>query len=1179
MSNWGPKIRFSWISNFSRGLAVAFAGAIFAANSIPVSAQVKPASGLMRFPDVSAEQIVFSYGDDLWLVNRVGGLATPLASPAGAERNARFSPDGKSIAFEAAYDGARDLYVIPTAGGQAKRMTFHPASESLCDWTPDGEALLFSSNGFSGLGRMTQLLTISEKQPLSTLLPVPYGSNGSISADGKWLAYTPHSHDNRTWKRYRGGMASDIWLFHLEAKTAKQITDYEGTDSLPMWHEKILYYLSDAGAAHRLNIWSYNSETEERREITKFEAFDCKWPAIGPGPDGRGEIVFQNGAALYLLNLTSGESQAVSITVPGDRPLLRPQKIDAAKFIKGGDVSPTGKRIVVQARGDIWTAPVENGSPRNLTVTSGAFERDPAWSPDGRWIAYLSDATGEYELYAIQSDGRGETKQLTKNGSAFRFAPSWSPDSKHIVFTDKTGAALLYSFDSGETRKIATDPQDNRIAVSWSHNSQWITYALSSKSTAEGSAIWAYQIENGAQQKLTSGFFYDSSPIFDNLGEQLFFRSNRAFNRPQYEDVGTSFVYSGTEVLMVLPLRADVKHPFLPKLDEEEWEDEKAKAEKDEKNPAANDNEKNSANDEEKADNATEDIKPAAKPTDAGSQDADSNHSSETQDGKPDDVPADEKSDSKSDADKPQADKSKPFEIEFDGAEQRSFAIPVEQGNFGSIAVNHENQLIYARQAPRGDEAPSSIKLFDLTDKENKEKEVVAEAAGFGISADQKKLVVFQVDKIYVIDAKVEQKLDKPISTEGMSVVISPREEWKQIFHDAWRMERDFFYDPAMHGVDWEAVREQYATMLDDCVSRRDLSFIISEMISELNVGHAYYQEAELEDGPAADSGVLGCRLQVAEGAYQIAEIYAGAAWDYDARNPLSQAGVKTGQYLLAINDQPLTIQENPDARLVGLAGATITVTVSEDTKLDDQDRRVTLKLESSDEALRFRNWIEQNRQQVAEKTAGKVGYVYVVNTGVPGQNDLFRQFYGQAGKEALIIDDRWNGGGQIPTRFIELLNRPVTNYWARRDAVNWTWPPDSHQGPKCMLINGMAGSGGDMLPALFRQAGLGKLIGMRTWGGLVGISGSPELIDGAAVTVPSFAYYETDGTWGIEGHGVEPDIKVIDDPEKMVSGGDPQLDSAIQLMLDEIKTRGYQAPARPPYPDRSKFGIEPADK
>ncbi len=523
----------------------------------------------------------------------------------------------------------------------------------------------------------------------------------------------------------------------------------------------------------------------------------------------------------------------------------------------------------------------------------------------------------------------------------------------------------------------------------------------------------------------------------------------------------------------------------------------------------------------------------------------------------------------------------KPVKIDFENIEARSFQIPVTNGNFGNIAVNNKNQLIYIRRSARGEEGKSSIKLFDLNDKKDpKEKTVVDDVGQFAITSDGKKLLVFKGgNKAWIVDAAENQKLDNPVPTDDMTVMIDPRAEWRQVFHEAWRIERDFFYDPNMHGVDWQAVHDHYAAMLPDCVTRRDVSFLIREMISELNVGHAYYREGDVEDADHVSVGLLGCRFELADGAFRIAELFQGGPWDVDARNPLVSAGIKVGQYVLAVNAIPLDPKVDPYAAFQGAAGKIITLTVSDDPKLDDADKRIAVKLLASDGELKFRNWIERNRRYVDEKSDGQIGYIYVTNTGIPGQNDLVRQFYSQRGKAALIIDERWNGGGQIPTRFIELLDRPVTNFWAVRDGIDWVWPTDSHQGPQCMLTNGMAGSGGDMFPALFKQKKLGPVIGMRTWGGLVGISGNPSMIDGSSVTSPTFAYYELDGTWGIEGNGVEPDIKVVDDPAKMVGGADPQLDVAVDEMKKAIADHGFHKPPRPAYPNRSKFGIRPEDK
>ena len=965
-------------------------------------------------------------------------------------------------------------------------------------------------------------------------------------------------------------MASDIWLFHLKDMTSKQITEFEGTDSFPMWAGKSVYYLSDGGPEHRLNIWSVNTETGERTQVTDFKDFDCKWPSMGPGVGGKGEIVFSNGSKLYLLDLGTRRTTAVNVMIGGDRPKLRSKKVDASEFVNAVGISATGKRVVVEARGDIWTAPVKNGSPRNLTATDSVAERDPAWSPDGRWISYLSDATGEYELYVMQSDGRGETKQLTQDGNCFRYNNNWSPDSKHLIFTDKTGKIFLHTIESGETKRVDTDPFAGRPTVSWSHDSSWIAYDRAADDRAPTSSIWLYEVATGTKTQVTSDFFNDSNPAFDQKGEHLFFTSNRSFNSPKYEDVGSTFIYSGTEVIMAMPLRKDVKYPLAPKIDEESWKDEDDK-DKDDKKDGDQDSEKKSDDhgdghaddhaDDHGDDHADEKDKPAKESSEASTK-ADAEDEAES--------------------DKKAKDKKKekePLKIDLEGLERRSFQLPVGQGNFTGLAVNAQGHLIYGTRPARGSDGKPEIKVLDLSADEVKPKTVVEGAASFELSADRKSMLVSQRGKGFVVKPAAGQKLTKPVSTDGMIAMIQPRNEWKQIFHEAWRLERDYFYDPTMHGVDWEAMKQHYEKMLADCVSRRDVGFVIGEMIAELNVGHAYYREGDVESGEGTDVGVLGCRFEWDGKGYKFAELYEGAAWDHDARNPLVRAGVKEGQYLVEINGNSLSAEISPFELLQGTIGQTVSLTVSDDESVDDKDERLAFKPMRSDNSLRFRSWIEANRKYVADKTDGKVGYIYVVNTGVPGQNDLVRQFYGQLNCEALIIDDRWNGGGQIPTRFIELLNRPATNMWARRDGRDWTWPPDSHQGPKCMLINGMAGSGGDMFPALFRQNKLGKLVGRRTWGGLVGISGGPRLIDGASVTMPSFAYYEMDGTWGIEGHGVDPDIDVIDDPAKLCKGSDPQLDAAIDLMKSELDKNGYKAPKRPAYPDRSKFGIAEEDK
>ncbi len=1250
------------------------AGAACAIASIS-SAQVQPTAGMLRYPAVSKDRICFSYANDLWTVSRDGGVATPLSSPAGAEGFPRFSADGKTLAFIAYYDGGRDIYSMPADGGTPTRVTYHPAGETVAGWTPDNK-ILFISNGLAGLPRQSQLLTVDPKGGLPELVGVPYAGFGAVSADGEWLAYTPHSTDNRTWKRYRGGMATDIWLFNLKDNSASRITDWEGTDTLPMWNPagdaSTVYYLSDNGPEHRLNIWKYDVKSKTRAQVTSFKDDDVRWPSIGPGAGGKGEIVFQLGGQLMLLDLGTSKSREVAVTIPGDRPFVRERTVDAADYIHGATISPSGKRVVVEARGDLWSLPTKEGSVRVVTRTDGVAERDPAWSPDGKWIAYFSDETGENELWVRASDARkGEDKdaekadkndgkdgdkaknedkgdtivwprpeprKLTSFGPGYRFSPTWSPDAKHITTVDQNGRIYVTEVESGQTKEIDKDPQMNQAPVSWSSDSRWIAYPRADEGNTQ-LAIWIANVETGEKHRVTSPMFNAGGATFDRKGDFLFVRSNRMIENPIYSDIDTTFTYTGTDALLMIPLREDVKNPWLPKSDEEslKGDDKKGDDKKEQK--------KTDGDEQAKASDAVTGTWEGAAKLNNPQADQPAEivitltltlegdevsgtyktamHSGEVLSGSFDketgliklsiSLPDGEatlegtiKDEAgsgtwragemtgtfefkRTSAEAPKAEKKdepKKIDIDFDGIERRATRVPVSPGNFGQIEVAEGEKLIYTRQPAQGTEERPSIKMYEYAADERSEK-TVTNGGGFAVSGDGKKLLVFRGRREMVVCDAVEGG-GKPqtVSTGGMDVAIQPREEWEQIFTDAWRVMRDYFYEPTMHGVDWPKMREHYGAMIDDAASREDVNWIISEMISELNIGHAYLAgpgDIERVDGPGG--GLLGCDYElVREGdvhAYRIAKIYEGAPWDSDARGPLSQPGVdvKVGDFLLAIDGMPVRTDRDPWAALSGKAGRVVTLTVSDKPALDGSAREVLVKTLGSEYGLRYRAWIERNRAYVEEKSGGKVGYIYVPNTGTDGQDDLFRQFYGQREKAALIIDERWNGGGQIPNRFIELLNRPVTNYWARRDGTDWVWPPDSHQGTLVMLANGLAGSGGDMFPWLFKHHKLGTLIGTRTWGGLVGLSGNPGFIDNGSITVPTFGFYETDGTWGIEGHGVDPDIEVLDDPSKMINGGDPQLDKAIEVALDGVATKPYTPPARPTSPNRSGMGLPDSDR
>jgi tricorn protease len=1121
-----------------------------------------PDAAMLRYPDIGRQDIVFVFAGNLWLVPKAGGTARPLTSAAGAETMPRFSPDGTKVAFGGNYDGNRDIYVMAAAGGTPQRVTHHPAAESLCEWTSDG-GLVFAASGMEGIARAGRLYRVKETGGLPEALPVPYGANGTISADGEWLAYTPHSIDTRTWKRYRGGMQTDVWVYNLRTGESRRVTDHEGIDTLPMWGGGTLYYLSDATsdpkAPHKLNIWSWDPKSGASRQVTQFNDEDVKWPAIGDG-----EIVFQKGTRLMVLDLSSGKSRTVEVRIPGDRPTVRPRTEDVSDQLQGSSISPSAKRVAVAARGDIWTAPAENGVPRNLTRTDGVAERSPSWSPDGKWIAYFSDETGEYELWAMPADGKGDRRQLTKDGGPFKTDIQWFPDSKKLIYQDKTGSAYLVDVETGDRKLVDKEPWDGGFDMSVSHDGAFIAYSKSQPERRNGS-IWLYDVAKGESREVTSGMFADSSPTFDRAGDWLYFTSQRGFGNAQYSELDTGWAYQDTTRAYAVPLRKDVKNPWALEIDEEKGKDgEKKDAEK---------KDKEKKDEGKEGDAKPADGKPAEEPKPA--EEAKPAADAKPADGekKPEgDVPADKKDEPKKDEPK------KPITIDFDGFEARAIELPLGTQRIGGMGVNDRGQLIFSQGG--------QVKVFDLKDKKREVKKVI-DGGGFQLTADGKKMLV----GLQIIEA-AEGKTGKQVVTQPMLVEIRPKQEWRQVVRDAWRIFRDYFYDPNMHGVDWRAVGDRYLSMVDDANSREDVGYIISEMISELNVGHAYYNgNREGSGGPSVNVGMLGVDWETAIGpdgknVYRFRHIVAGAPWDADARNPLQElgVGVKEGEYLLAVNGVPVDGSKDPWAAFQGLAGRTVSLTVGENPAMDDKVREVVVKPMGGEDGLRYRDWIEANRRYVSERSGGKVGYIYVPNTGLDGQSDLVRQFQGERHKPALIIDDRWNGGGQIPTRFIELLNRPVTNYWARRDQHDWIWPPDSHVGPKAMMINGLAGSGGDMFPWLFKHNDLGPLVGTRTWGGLVGISGNPGMIDGSGVRVPVFAFYEKDGTWGIEGHGVDPDHEVLDDPGVMKGGPhnggiDPQLDKAVELLLAELARNPVKHPDRPAYPNREGFGIAPADK
>lgn len=1052
---------------------------------------------LLRYPDVSQTQITFSYGGDIWIVSKEGGLATRLSSPAGNEVFPKFSPDGNTIAFSGNYDGNVDIYTMPAGGGLPNRVTHHGMSDYLQDWYPNGQDLLYTTSMHSEKQRFSQFYKISNEGGLPIKLPIAFGEFGSLSPDGKRIAFTDKSRVFRTWKRYEGGMAADIWMFNLETLESENISEHVANDELPMWHGDRIYFLSDRGTEQRYNIWYFDISTKEIIQVTAFDRFDVHFPSIGPQ-----EIVYEAGGNMYLLDLKSHESRVVEIQVTSDLISIKPRKETVQEYVRYADIAPDGNRVVVEARGELFSLPAKKGTIQNLTRASGSAERYPAWSPDGRYVAYWSDASGEYELTLKELKTGGETRKVTNLGPGYRYQIYWSPNSKHVGFVDQSMKIQICNIESGKVTEI-----DQEIALfegglrgfamDWSSDSRYIAYHKTLENS--NAAIFIHDVELNQTHQVTSGFYSDHFPVFDPDGKYLYISTNRSFS-PVYSDFDGNWSYPNATGLAAISLRDDVLSPLAPSND-----------------TVAVDREDDSEEDENGEKEDTEE-----------SDEEDEN-----------------------------------LVIDFDGFERRLVMLPPKPGNIGRLAAV-SGKIIFARYSNQGEpDRSSSVSYYDFEEEE--EKVIVSDASFYKLSGDRKKLLVRKSNQMAVVDIAADQKLEDPIALGDMEMTIVPMEEWNQIFNDAWRFERDFFYDKSMHGVDWDGLGEQYRELLPYCMNRSDVNFVIGELIGELNASHAYRGGGDQEEAESKNVGYLGVDWTKGNGHFRIERIIRGADWNDEVRSPLDLPGVDAaeGDYVLAVNGVPMNEYKDPWDALEGLAGKTVELTLGDRPDFENT-RTVIVEPLSSETRLRHLAWIEKNRKEVEDKSGGKIGYIYVPSTGIDGQNELVRQFYAQWNKEGLIVDERFNNGGQIPDRFIELLNRKPLAYWSVRDGKNWQSPRVAHFGSMAMLINGWSGSGGDAFPDYFRKAGLGPLIGARTWGGLIGISGSPTLVDGGTVTVPTFRMYHPDGTWFREGHGVDPDIEVKEDHTQLAKGIDTQLQAAIEQVLKQIEEKGPIHPKPP---------------
>ena len=1063
---------------------------------------------LLRFPDVHGDRLVFVYAGDLWTASTAGGTAVRLTAHPGLELFPKFSPDGKRIAFTGQYDGDEQVYAIPAEGGAPKQLTYYPARGPLAPrwgydhhvygWTPNGEAVLFRSTRDYWGAKDGKLYTVPLAGGLPSPLAMPVAGAGDFSPDGDAVAYSPLFRDFRTWKRYQGGWAQDLYIFHRKTGEARQITDHVRTDRDPMWIGNAVYFASDRGGV--LNLYRYDTASKKTAQITKQKKWDVRWPSS----DGRSQIVYELNGELEVFDIESKKSKAVSIHVPSDAVYRRPARISATKHVEDFELSPSGKRALFAARGDIFTVPAEKGPTRNLTRSPDAHDRLPRWSPDGKRIAFVSDKSGEEQIYIVDQAGGAEPAPLTDGLQARLFHPQWSPDSKRIAFGDKDGHVYVLDVESKDLQRIARDVNRGTNVYRWSPNGGFLALQMSVTPMTDSIFIW--QAATGTLRQITGEMFHERMPVWGRKGDYLYYSSDREF-APQISNTEWNFATDRQAGVFALALRKDAPHPFPPESDEAQIE----------------------AGAEEKE-------KPAPK----------------------EDAPG----------------KNEPIRIDFDGLAQRVAAVPVPADNYYGLS-SVEGSLLLIRGAPfyygRQAAVKPEIRIFDL---EKRELKTLAGGGSYALSRDGKKIMIRQGGAYKVFDVKPEAKQGKTVSTANLKLLSEPRREWATIFHEVWRRYRDYFYVENMHGYDWPALREQYRPWLDHVAHRADLNYLIGEMIAELNVGHAYISGGDFMTGERPKAALMGAELapDAAAGRYRIRKILAGQNEEAIYRSPLAEVGVdaREGDYILAIDGEELRIADNPFRLLLHKADRPVELTLNDKPSFDGA-RTVRYKPIESESNLRYFNWVADNRKKVDAATEGKVGYIHIPDMGAAGIREFIKWYYPQIRKQGMIVDVRGNGGGNVSQMILERLSRKLLGTrFSRTSEFVRTYPAEVFHGHLVCLLSENSASDGDIFPARFKEAGLGPLIGKRSWGGVIGITSHGPLLDGGDVRVPEFATNAVDGSWIIEGHGVDPDIEVENDAASVLAGRDPQLERGIAEVLKRIRENPKKYPERPAAPVRT---------
>jgi tricorn protease len=1065
---------------------------------------------LMRYMDVSDDQITFVYGGDIWVMPKEGGRAIQVTHSPGEESWPRFSPDGSLIAFTASYNGNPDVYVMPAAGGVPTRVTYHSLEDRLVEWHPDGERLLIASKRESGRQSFSQFYLVGREGGMASKLNIPYGELASFSPDGNSLAYITRITENYPFKRYRGGLSSDILVYDLVSDHAVNITDNRAIDGKPAWVGDQIFFLSDRGEHMRLNVWVYDTKQKRSAQVTFLKEFDISYLSAG-----KDELVFEAGGVLYLMDAETGSYAPVTVSVVSDLSLEMPRSVNVSRDIQHMSASPWGKRIVFEARGELFNVPVREGYVLNMTRSSGAFDMMPAWSPDGKSIAYWSDRSGEYELYLQDPDMEKDPEQLTRRGKGFGYQLHWSPDSRKIAFIDETNnisvvdvisreivVAGNYGWNYGHGSRYS-------YHIAWSPDSKWMAFTKGLDNSHN--AVFLYNVKERTSHQVTSGFFDDSGPVFSIDGKYLFFLTDRSMNAT-YSDLGDgTWVYPNATQLASIPLAGDTPSLLCPRNDEVKKDEDQKKAE-------------------------------SGKEPGKGSGETEKDTAGKVE-----------------------------VRIDLEGMESRMAIMPADAGNIGWLA-SFKDKLVYLRNPNTGSESrSSSLVCYDL--KKREEKTIISDVDHVELTADGGMMLVSVKGKYGIIKPAEKQTIEEPVPADGLVMELVPREEWRQIFLDTWRRYRDFFYDPEMHGVDWEGLKEQYGALIEDARSRWDVSYITSNLAAELSAGHTYTFGGDVEEVKSIETGFLGVDWEPASEGYRIRRIVRPAAWDTEIRSPFDRPGlkVKEGDYIHAVNGIPVDPAKDPFAAFEGLSGKTVVLLTSGSGKKEETEQVVVKCLTPREEiSLRYLEWVENNRKMVERLSDGRLGYVYMSNTAGRGQQELVQMFYGQLARQGFIIDERFNGGGQLADRFLELLQRPVVYNLHWRHGRDHTQPSMTNTGPMGMLINGWAGSGGDGLPWAFQELKAGPIVGERTLGILVGPATGHRLIDGGGITVPGARLYDNDGHWFREGEGVTPDIEVWDDPNILIQGRDPQIERVVEEVLKLLELNPPEMTPAPQREDRT---------